>query len=209
MGQFKPVYPITKGNWNLVSRAIIPLINQPVGKSDEEFGLGDINYSLFVSPKDAGKWIWGIGPSITIPTASDDILGKEKWSAGPTAVILTMPGHWVIGGLVSQQWSFAGDSDRDHVSSFTAQYFINYNLLKGWSLKSTPTMTADWTADSGDRWTIPVGGGVGKLFKIGKQPFTAALQAFHNVEKPDHGSDWALEFTFTALFPKGKGKAKK
>ncbi len=204
VGTFKPVYPVTVGNWNLVSRAILPLINQPVGSSDEEFGLGDLNYSLFFSPADPGKWIWGVGPTVTLPTATDDVLGSGKFSAGPTAIALSMPGQWVIGGLVSQQWSFAGEGGREDVNSMAFQYFVNYNLKKGWSIKSTPTILANWEASSSDTWTVPFGGGVGKVFKIKKQPFSAALQLFYNVERPDDASDWDLQFTLTALFPKGK-----
>ena len=81
-------------------------------------------------------------------------------------------------------WSYAGDDDAPDVNFFSFQYFINYNFKSGWYLSSTPTITADWEADSEDRWTVPFGGGVGHLVKFGKQPVDLKLQGFYNVEKP-------------------------
>jgi len=80
----------------------------PAAGIPSAFGLGDINPSLFLSPANSGKLIWGVGPTMTFPTATDSLLGDGKWSAGPGLVVLTMPGHWVIGALANNQWSFAG-----------------------------------------------------------------------------------------------------
>jgi hypothetical protein len=117
-----PVYPVTVGDWNLVSRALIPIANVdgPIlgpgnpspGSGTGASGLGDINYSLYFSPVKYDKVIWGVGPSINLPTASDDQLGSGKWSAGITAVALTQPDWGTMGVLGRQLWSFAGDSDR-------------------------------------------------------------------------------------------------
>jgi hypothetical protein len=128
-------------------------------------------------------------------------LGSDKWGAGPSVVILTMPGQWVIGSLLSNVWSFAGSGDQD-INLFTWQYFVNYNLPGGWYLPSSPIITANWEADSDNRWTIPFGGGVGKIFKIGKQSMNALVQAFYNVKRPDFGSDWTLRLQLQFLFPK-------
>ena len=123
----QPVIPVTVGDWNLVNRVIVPLVDSPGEVSglpsipnpipgDGATGLGDINYSLFFSPVDYETAIWGVGPSITLPTASDKELGSEKWSAGPTGVVLFQPKWGTIGGLVRHLWSFAGDSDREDVN---------------------------------------------------------------------------------------------
>jgi len=101
--------------------------------------------------------------------------------------------------LFSNIWDISGDPN---VNFFTWQYFINYNLSDGWYLTSAPIMTANWKADSGNKWTIPVGGGVGKIFKIGKQNLNAQAQAFYNVEKPENGPDWQLRLQLQFLFPK-------
>jgi len=201
----QPVVPFElTPNWNLITRTIAPVIYQPelVPGTGSEFGLGDINATLFFSPAESGKLIWGLGPVFSFPTASGDVLGTEKWSAGASLVALTIQGPWVVGGLVNNLWSFAGDDDRADVNQFLFQYFINYNMADGWYLSSAPIITANWEADSGNQWTIPFGGGVGKIFKIGKQPLNAQVQAFYNVEKPDNGPDWSLRLQLQFLFPK-------
>ncbi|MEJ2057672.1 MAG: hypothetical protein P8X39_07530 [Desulfofustis sp.] len=88
------------------------------------------------------------------------------------------------------------------VSICTWQYFINYNLTKGWYLSTAPIITANWEADSDNTWTIPFGGGVGTLLTIGKQPVNAQLSAYYNVEKPEFGPDWQLRFQVQFLFPR-------
>ena len=209
----QPVVPITVGDWNLVNRAIIPLIDIPGDvtglpeipnstSGNGATGLGDINYSLFLSPVHYKTAIWGIGPSISITTATDKELGSEKWSMGPTGVILFQPGWGTFGGLVRQLWSVAGDSDRDDVNQTLFEPFLNYNLPQGWYLISDIIITANWEADSSDTWTVPLGGGVGKLFKIGNQAINARTEAYYNIEKPDGAPNWNWGFTIQFLFPK-------
>ena len=105
-----------------------------------------------------------------------------------------------MGAVANQQWSFAGWGD-ESVSAFLVQPFVNYNLPHGWYLVSSPIITANWEADSGEQWTVPLGGGIGKIFKIGKQSFNAQLQAFDNVKTPKNGPDWQLRFQIQLLFP--------
>jgi hypothetical protein len=200
----QPIIPITLSeDWNLITRTIIPIINQPSPAPGvrSAFGLGDINPSFFFSPAKSGKLIWGVGPTFTFPTATDSLLGSGKWSAGPAAVALTMQGQWVIGVLANQQWSYAGWGDQD-VSALLIQPFINYNLPHGWYLNSVPIMTANWEANSDDRWTVPIGGGVGKVQRIGKLPVNFQLGAYWNVVKPDNGPDWQLRFQVQFMLPK-------
>ena len=200
----KPVYPMTFGKVNLINRFILPVIYQEERFEGEgnEFGLGDLIYQAFFSPAKPGKIIWGVGPEFIFPTNTDDRLGVDKWSAGPAAVALAKPGQWLFGALVQNVWSYAGDSDASDVRFFSLQYFINYNFESGWYLSSTPTITADWEADSDDRWTVPFGGGVGRLVKFGNQPVDLKLQGFYNVEKPKNANDWSLQFQVKLLFPK-------
>jgi hypothetical protein len=202
----QPVVPFgLSDDWLLISRTIIPLIRQPefrYGQGDK-FGLGDINQSLFFGPSRPGSLIWGAGAIFLLPTATNSRLGAEKWGVGPAAVGLTMQGPWVFGLLAQNIWSFAGDSDRKHVNQTTIQYFVNYNLPDGWYLTSSPIITANWKASSGDEWTVPFGGGLGRLFSIGKLPVNMQAQAFVNVEKPDNlGPDWTLRFQVQVLLPK-------
>jgi hypothetical protein len=212
----QPVYPLALGaDWNLINRAIVPIIYTPdvlagidvlptelQGVDTEALGLGDINYSGFLSPSQPGSVIWGIGPSITVPTATDEVLGSGKWSAGPSAVVLTMPKPWVLGLLARQLWSFAGDQDRADVNQLLLQPFINYNLPGGWYLTSSPMITANWDREPDQMWTVPLGGGLGKIFRIGTQPVNFQVQAFYNVEHPTQAPDASLRFQLQFLFPK-------
>ena len=203
----QPVIPFhLTEEWNLITRTILPIINQPSPADgiQSNFGVGDLNPTLFLSPAKPGALIWGVGPTFTLPTATDTALGSGKWSMGPAAVVLTMQGPWVLGALANQQWSFAGDSDRRSVSQMLIQPFVNYNLPDGWYLTTSPVMTANWMADSGDRWTVPLGGGFGKLWRVGKVglPVNTQLQAFYNVEKPQGAADWTLRFQLQFLLPK-------
>jgi hypothetical protein len=200
----QPVIPLKlTEDWNLITRTIMPIINQPslFPGDDSAFGLGDLNPTLFLSPAKPGKLIWGVGPTFTLPTATDSRLGTSQWSMGPAAVALSMQGPWVFGALANQQWSFAGWGDQD-VSAMLIQPFVNYNLPDGLYLVSAPIITANWEARSGDTWTVPVGGGVGKLFKLDKLPINTQLQAFYNVERPRLAADWQLRFQLQFLFPK-------
>ena len=224
MLHMKPVYPVNLGDWNLINRFILPAIysegqDVPVPSGTEidlgyagivelaqgsAFGLGDMTYQGFFSPAKPTKWIWGVGPALVLPTATEDRYASDKWSGGFSAVALTMPGKWVLGVLAQNVWSFAGDSDSADVNNFLFQYFINYNLDKGWYLSTTPVITANWETNSGNRWTVPFGGGVGRLVRFGKLPVDLKLAAYWNVEKPEFASDWNLQFTVKFLFPKGK-----
>jgi hypothetical protein len=174
----------------------------PGGGPESASGLGDTNYSLFLSPVKYGKVIWGAGPSINIPTASKDQLGSGKWSAGVTGVALTQPKWGSMGLLGRQIWSFAGDSNREDVSQFLAEPFVNYNLEKGWFLLTDIIVTANWKASSSQTWTVPLGGGFGRIYKIGKQAVNNRFEVYYNVVKPDSAPDWTWTFTFQFLFPK-------
>jgi hypothetical protein len=198
----QPVYPIGLGpKWNLITRTIAPVISQPGPGPDRTFGLGDVNFTAFLSPKNPGRLIWGVGPVVVLPTATDDVLGTGKWSAGASIVVLAMPGSFVVGALANNVWSFAGDDTRADVNSFLFQYFVNYNLPEGWYLVSAPIITANWKASGGERWTVPFGGGGGRVFPIGRQPVNVQTQVFYNVQTPTNGPRWQWRLQFQLLFP--------
>jgi hypothetical protein len=209
---FQPVVPIPLNtNWNLITRTIVPTINQPSPAPGipSAFGLGDINPTLFLSPAGSTKFIWGAGPALTFPTATDSLLGNGKWCAGPAVVALTMRGHWVVGALANNQWSFAGWGDKD-VNAMLVQPFINYNLPHGLYLVTAPIITANWKADSDNRWVVPVGGGIGKIVKLGKLPLNVQLSAYDNVVTPKQfGADWQLRAQVQILLPSSMLKGKK
>jgi hypothetical protein len=206
----QPVIPIELNeNWNLITRTIVPITYQPAmfrGDSTD-FGLGDATPQLFFSPSKptpirGGEFVWGVGPNLLLPTATDPRLGTGKWGVGPSAVALVIVKPFVVGAVVGNTWSVGGDSDREDVNLFVGQYFINYNLPEGWYLTSSPVITANWEADSDERWTVPFGGGIGRVFNIGSQPVNAQIQAFSNVITPDNGgANWQLRAQMTFLFP--------
>ncbi len=201
----QPVWPFEiTDDLNLITRTIFPIVSLPgslTADGDSVTGLGDTTFTAFFSPSKPGKITWGVGPVLLFPTATDDDLGADKWGAGASVVVLAMPGKWVIGSLFSNIWSVGGSGDQD-INLFNWQYFINYNMPNGWYLASAPIIIANWEADSDNRWTIPFGGGVGKIFNVGKQPLNAQLTAYYNVEKPEYGPDWQLRFQLVFLFPK-------
>ncbi|MHC4370578.1 MAG: neuromedin U [Planctomycetota bacterium] len=179
----QPVYPINlNDDWNLITRTILPIVNQPpVGTlSRQEWELGNAQFSGFFSPRDSKGWIWGFGPIFEFPTHTNDVLASDNYSTGPTFVALKMQGPWVYGGLINQLWSFSGDDPE--VNKMLIQPFINYNMEDGWYLSSSPIITADWTRDSSNQWNIPVGGGFGKIIRVGKLPINVSTQIFYNVE---------------------------
>ena len=199
----QPVVPFSLSEkWNLITRTILPIISQPAFtlNQNRKDGVGDTLFTAFFSPKDSGSLIWGAGPAILIPTSTDDRLGAGEWGAGPGVVFLTIQGPWVVGSLFSNVWSFTGDSD---VNIFTWQPFVNYNLDGGWYVTTSPLITANWEADSDNTWTVPVGGGFGRVFRVGQQNLNMQLQSFYNIEEPDDiGPEWSIRFQVQFLFPK-------
>lgn len=204
----QPVLPFSLNeDWNLITRTIIPLISQPgfAPGQDRTNGLGDVQFSTFFSPKEptAGGWIWGVGTVAELDTASDEQLGRGKWSLGPTAVALKATGHWVIGALINNLWDVAGSDTNADVNKMLIQPFINYNFpdKPGRYLTTAPIITANWEADSGDKWTVPIGGGIGQIIP-GKMPVNVQASAYYNAEKPDNAGWWQVRLQVQLLFPK-------
>jgi hypothetical protein len=169
----QPVIPLgISKDWNLIVRVITPIIWQPLPSQPSTpqtgvYGFGDMLPTFFLSPKKSGKLIWGAGPVFQLPTATNTFLGQGKLGMGPSAVALMQPGHWTLGVLINNVWSVAGSGTRPPVNQFLLQYFINYNLKKGWFITWQPILTANWEATNGGRWVVPFGGGIGRIMKLG------------------------------------------
>jgi hypothetical protein len=197
----QPVIPLSiNDEWNLITRTIFPIVSEPSSRpgQNRQTGIGDTTFTPFLSPKEPafGSLIWGAGPIINIPTASDERLGADLWGMGISAVGLTIQGPIVAGAVISNTWNLEGED----FSRFLLQYFVNYNLGDGWYIVSSPIMTADWEADD-NAWTIPVGGGFGKVETFGKLPVNFSVQAFYNAEKTKFGGDWSTRLQVQLLFP--------
>ena len=200
----QPVIPISLNeNWNVITRTILPVFSNPslMVNGTRTNGIGDTLFTAFLSPKNPGAFIWGAGPALLFPTANPSSLGG-KWGAGPSVVVLKMQQAWVYGALINNVWSFAGANNNPSLNVMTLQPFLNYNFPAGWYLSSVPIITANWKAKKSDRWTVPLGGGVGKVFKISKQPMNAQFQAFYNVAHPAFVGRWTIRLQLQFLFPK-------
>jgi len=199
----QPVIPIHLGTFNLITRTIIPLISQPSsnpGETLSTFGLGNINTTLFLSPRGAGAFTWGIGPVFGFPTNTSPVLGVAKWTFGPAVVLVGMTGPWVLGVLVNNVWSWAGGASQN-VNAFLLQYFVNYNFPGGWYLTSSPVVTANWlAAPYSNKWTFPVGAGGGKMVRLGVHPLNLNAAAYYNIWRPAGGPTWQLRLTAALLF---------
>ena len=200
----QPVLPFKlNDNWNLVTRTILPIVSQPglAPGQGRKWGTSDTLFTAFFVPAESGDWTWGVGPVIQLPTTSNSRLGKDEWGAGVSAVALTMPGIWVVGGLVSNLWGISEDPGNE-INSLTFQPFVNYNIKNGLYLSFSPIITANWEASSGQKWTVPIGGGVGKIFKIGSQAMNAQAHYYYNIKKPDITGDWSIRLQLQFMFPK-------
>lgn len=201
----QPVIPVSISEyWNMISRTIIPIASQQdiFPGAGSQFGPGDTVQSLFFSPKDptAGGWTWGVGPALLIPTATDDLLGSEKWGAGPTAVALRQTkSGWTYGALANHLWSFAGEDKRADINTTYLQPFVAKSLGKGRTVSVALESTYDW---EGEQWTVPINAGYSKVSRIGKQLVSYQGGVRYYIEAPDSGAEWGLRFTFTLLFPK-------
>lgn len=200
----QPVVPISLNeDWNMISRTILPVIAQDgvVGNTDQ-FGLGDTVQSVFFSPKEVGDSgiIWGAGPVFLLPTATDELLGGEKWGVGPTAVALKQSGPTTVGLLVNQIWSVAGADDRGSISQGFAQPFVTYTTPGATSYSVTSEISYNWIADEA---TVPLNFIVSQLTSLGDQPIQVAIGGRYYIESPENGPDWGVRLSLTFLFPAG------
>ena len=201
----QPVIPISIGeDWNVISRTIMPLVyqNDIFPGAGDQFGLGDITQSLFFSPKapsSFGGLIWGAGPVFLVPTATDDLLGSEKFGIGPTLVVLKQAGPWTIGILANHIWSVAGDDDRADISSTFLQPFVSYTTKDAWTFSLNTESSYDW---KDKQWSVPINAQVSKLLKFGKQPVSIGAGVRYWAESPDSGPEgFGGRLIIAFLFP--------
>lgn len=197
------VWPIRiNDDWRVVTYSILPYARLPAPPGQAPVsGLGNTLLNFYFSPTHAdGNLVWGAGPAVLLPTRTRAELGTDRTGLGPSGLLYYARDAWSAGVVLQNIWSLGG-SGRNKVNTFGAQYILNYNLDKGWYLFSNQTITADWTAESSNRWTVPVAAGAGRIFNIGKQPVSASLQLFSNVVRPDGAARWGWNVQFGFLFP--------
>lgn len=200
----QPVIPFhLNEDWNLISRTILPVTSQTdiLPDAGNQWGLGNTQQSLFFSPaKPTDGIIWGIGPIFYLPTATNELLGPEKWGAGPTGVALMQKGPWTVGILANQIWSFAGDPQEKDINQAYFQPFLNYTTKDAWTFGINTESTYDWLTDE---WSVPINGTVSKLVKFGKQPvsFEGGLRYWVVSPEEEGPTNWGARFVVTFLFP--------
>ncbi len=204
----QPVIPVEiSKDWNIITRTIIPVVWMPALSPEigSKTGLGNIDFSALLSPADPGHLIWGAGAIFQLPTNSSGELGNKNWGMGPEFVVLHIEhgDPWVYGVLVNNIWSLTSDKQGGSYSNGIVQPFLNYNVPDGDGLYYTasPLLTVDWKAD-GTKWTVPLGGGVGKIFHFGKLPVNTQLTAYYNVVRPDYQANWQIRAQVQLMFPK-------
>jgi hypothetical protein len=198
----EPVIPVARiATWNVISRWVGRVVYVPRRSPDQgsEFGLGNLQPELYLSPARNSKVTWGVGSRLYLPTATSDALGTNSMGGGPAAAALTVSGPWLIGILANNVWAGSG---KERVDRMTLSPFVHYNLKDGWYVVSSPVLTSNWAATDGGRWTVPVGGGVGRLFKIDDQAVNTRIQGLYNAVRPDLGPRWQLQIQVQLLFPK-------
>jgi hypothetical protein len=206
----QPVLPLPIDDRVLiVSRTIVPFTNVPLGSIARATGVADIEEQAYFTAAKPGKVTWAVGPVLSFPTATNSVLRTGQWGLGPTAVVLGMPGPWVIGTLVNNVWRIGGEIHGTPLNTFTAQPFINLNLPRAWAISTAPLITSNWSAQPSQRWTVPLGLGFSKITHVGEQPMNFLIQYYHNVSHPTLAGNNAMRFEASALWPTAAAKAAK
>lgn len=209
---FQPVVPFhLNEDWNLISRTILPIISQTdvAPGSGSQFGLGNTQQNFFFSPSKPWHGLtWGIGPILYLPTATDSLLGPEKWGTGPTGVALWLNGPWAIGILANQTWSFAGSSDEPDINQLYMQPFISYTTKDAWTFTVNTETTHYW--ETGE-WQVPINAVVSKLVKVGDQPisFFGGVRRWISTPEDMGPEGWGARFGMIFIFPTEGGSAKR
>jgi hypothetical protein len=163
---------------------------------------------FFTPPPPSKRFVWGFGPAVGFPISTDDILGRGKWLTGPALRFAYRPGEWNLGALIVNLWSFAGDSNRKDVNQLLVRGLIRRKLGDGWYFTSNPIITANWKAESGQQWLIPLGSGIGRRFEISSISVALAVHYYHHVIKPDGAPVGLFRLDFIIPVPAGLQKSK-
>ena len=199
----QPVMPFAMSkDWNLIARVIVPFVSQPalVEGGNPASGVSDVFASFFFSPSRPGL-TWGVGPAISLPSTSIATLGSEKWSAGPTVVVLKQSGKMTYGALWNQVWSFSGNTQRADVNQMFLQPFFAYQARRTLTVTLQSETTANWEVDE-DRWTVPINLIFAKLSSFGVFPASYQLGVGGFAAHPEVGPSWKVRGAIVVLLPR-------
>lgn len=208
--QFQPVLPIAlTDDWNLITRPVFQVFNSAPYVNEglhlhRVTGFGDTILATMLSPSPrlAGPWLLGAGPSFIFPTASNSRLGQNKWQLGSAGVFGYLGDKW-LAGVFPQQWFSVGGPGSQTVSQMNLQYFFVYLPGGGWGIGTSPNMLVNWYASNASKITFPIGLNVSKVIKIGPLPVKFQVQGQYMPVHPDvFGQKWNLQFAVTPVIPK-------
>lgn len=200
----QPVLPFSlTEDWNLLSRTVLPLIDQDnVIPGESKSGIGDTLQSFFFSPvkPTSGGWLWGAGPVFSLDTASDSQLGSAQWGAGLTALALRQHEELTYGALTNHVEGFGADKDREGVSSTFIQPFISAHTPSAWTYTASSESTYDWNERE---WSIPLNVSVTKVVFLGKLPVSVGGGLRYWIESTPQGPEgWGFRLQSTVVLPR-------
>jgi hypothetical protein len=199
------VVPFRLNNdWSLITRTKLPFVAQPPQTPGGRWADGLTNgyTTFFLSPEHGRGFYWGVGPVLYFPTATNMAVGNNTWGSGPSiAFVHQDAGPWVFALVANNIWSIGGPAaNADRTNQMLLNPTISYHFADGWSVTSSPSIQANWIANGG-KWTVPVGGGIGKVVRFGDQPVQFEVDAFYNAIRPQADNDtWQLQLTMTFIF---------
>ena len=208
--QLQPVYAVSFEKFNLINRAVIPIMgyapeaqrpifgNDPLPENASgnlEWGLSDILLQFFFNPKTEAAWKWGVGPMFSLKTRSNSAFAGPGWGAGPGFVLVGGVGDLSIATILGHVWGENG------FSLSILQPMLFYNIGdNGWTVHYNNIISLDVAASSGNAWTVPLGLGVSKTYAVGKMGIEPLIGYYWNVAKPEGAADQALKWSLNFLF---------
>jgi hypothetical protein len=202
--------PMPEYGINFIPRVIVPVVGlppetslpiwaqSPNATSNDNWGLSDVILQGFIGPSDAGDIKWGVGPQISLPTASEDYLEAAGMGGGLSGVVVTKIGNWGLTGVAGHLWGQNGD-----FSTSLFRPFVSYNVesIPGFSISTSPQITYDWKAESGNGWTIPIGGGFTQAVPFSStKAMLVGLSAYKFAQQAEFGPEWQVNLTLAFMF---------
>ncbi len=195
----EPSFPTSLGaDWILAHDIHLPLVWQPVvvARTGGTYGLGALRYEMYLAPAAPGSLAWGLGYGLQFPTDSDYTIGDHKWAAGPSGALSWWRGPLYAGLVATQLWTYASSGGYPTVNRLSLRPTVTYELPRGFYLVTSPAVVADWKRPAADRWTVPLGGGVGRVFSLGGARMTLSAEAYWTAVGPTEA--WSTQHPYTA-----------
>ncbi|MEP4079686.1 hypothetical protein [Haloferula sp.] len=195
--------PLSVGESLWLLRVSLPVNTFPTAPTGgHATGLGDINaFAAYLFDTGNPAVSVGLGPQLTVPSATDSRLGSEQWSAGLAHVLFDGRNpkfQW--GYLLTWQHSFAGDDGRPDVNVGAFQPFVFYQLGSGWYLRAAPIWVYNFENDS---FNVPIGIGLGKVIRKNKVVYNLFVEPQVSVWDDGPGQpEWQIYFAVNMQFLK-------